>query len=89
MTKKEPYLYQKIREIWTKHTEEGTPKKIIESNMAREFRLCKGEVHRVMEEMHLENEMLLRKKQRINRRTEFAAPARDREMYLTELKASR
>ena len=88
MTKKEPYLYQKIREIWNKHTEEGTPKKIIESNMAREFRLCRDEVHRVVEEMHLENEILLRKKQRI-RRVEFAAPARDREMYLEELKASR
>ena len=87
MTKKEPYLYQKIREIWTKHTEEGTPRKIIESNMAREFRLCKDEVHRVMEEMHLETE-ILRKKQRI-RRVDFATPARDREMYLTELKASR
>lgn len=84
--KKESFLYAKIREIWNRHTEEGTPRKIIESNMAREFRLCREEVRRVIDEMHLENEL---QRKRIKRTQIQFTPSKDRETYLSELRASR
>lgn len=87
--KKEPFLYQKLRGIFNKHTEEGTPRKMIEANMAREFRLCREEVRRVIEEMHLENDVLSKKRvKREAGRPEYHS-SKDQETYLEDLRASR
>jgi hypothetical protein len=47
-------MYQKLRELYNKHAQNGTPRNMIEANMSREFRLCRDELKKVMGEMDLE-----------------------------------
>jgi hypothetical protein len=80
--KSESFIYQKIREIFNKHSSNGTPRKMIEANMAREFRLGKMEIKRVMDEMHLENDI----QRKHIKKVRLEAPTITQDTYLADLR---
>lgn len=61
--KAQPFIYQKLAALFHKHEQEGnTPRQVLESNIAREFRVSKEEVRKIMEEMNLGQNNMRRKK---------------------------
>ena len=83
----ESLIYQKFEALFKKHSADGTtPRKLIESNMAREFRLSRDECHRLLEGMHLEQQEM--KKRRL-KRTQPQYQEKTNETYQAELRASR
>lgn len=56
---------QKFEELFRKHSAGGsTPRKLIEAGISREFRLCREEVKKMMERLHLEQEEIKSKRRR-------------------------
>ena len=50
------FIYQKFICMAKKRTEEGGyPRTRLEENMARDFRLCRSDVKKIFEELHLGN----------------------------------
>ena len=66
--KKMPFIYEKFIAMVTKRSEEGSPRTRLEENMARDFRLCRSDVKKIFEELHLGNlEKPVVKKRKSNR----------------------
>jgi hypothetical protein len=58
-----PFIYQKLEALFRKHSHDGTtPRKLIEAGISREFRLCRDDVRRMMDEMELEKDKFVEKK---------------------------
>lgn len=82
------FLYIKLEALFQKHSADGTtPRKIIEANMAREFRLAKLDIHNILEEMHLEQEAMRKRRLKRDEPKEYAKPSTD--TYQRELRAYR
>lgn len=77
------FIYQKLADLFKKHSQDGaTPKKIIEANLAREFRLSKIEIQKVLQEMNLSQaNMRKRRLKRENHKSRDTDPTNLREIH--------
>jgi hypothetical protein len=83
----ESFITQKFKELFKKHSADGTtPRKLIESNMSREMRFSKDEIHKILENMHLEQEEA--KKRRL-KRIQPQYTEKNNETYQAELRSQR
>ena len=81
------WIYQKFEALFKKHSADGTtPRKLIESNMSREFRLSRDECHRLLEGMKLDQQET---KRRRLRRMQPQYEEKGTENYQAELRAQR
>jgi uncharacterized protein YwgA len=82
------FIYQKLEALFRKHSADGTtPRKLIEANMAREFRICKEDLHKILEEMNLTQEEM--KRRRVKRETKVEYISKSPDAYQNDLRASR
>ena len=89
MTENNSFIYQKISELFKKHSAGGTtPRKLIEAGISREFRISKEECRRLIEELHLEQKEMISRR-RVKREEKVEYERASSESYLNELKSSR
>jgi hypothetical protein len=83
----ESFIIQKFIALFNKHSADGTtPRKLIESNLSREFRLSREECHRLLEGLKIDQAE--RKKRNARRFEKVNYESTSQDQYYKELKSS-